>query len=83
MRTERLGQSALLLLDVVEILSREKIDYLVIGAFALSVHGVVRASSDVDALLDVSYARLAAISRLALDLVAQHPPLRAPLDRAD
>jgi predicted nucleotidyltransferase len=51
MRTKRAGQSALLLLDAVEILQREKIDYAVIGAFALSAHGVVRASTEVDVLL--------------------------------
>jgi hypothetical protein len=54
MRASRPGQSALLLLDVIEILRRENIDYLVIGAFALSVHGVVRASRDADALLQIS-----------------------------
>jgi predicted nucleotidyltransferase len=64
MKTERPGQSALLFLDVAEILTRENIDYLIIGAFALAVHGVVRASSDVDALLYVSYKRLAAISTI-------------------
>jgi hypothetical protein len=63
-RTQRAGQSALLFLDVAEILNRENIDYLVIGAFALSVHAVVRASSDVDALLYVSYARLTKISTI-------------------
>lgn len=63
MRTERVGQSALLFLDVAEILGRENIDYLIIGAFALSMHGVVRASSDVDALLYVSYSRLTEISK--------------------
>ena len=51
MRTKRAGQSALLLLDAVEVLHREKIDYAVIGAFALSAHGFVRASTDVDVLL--------------------------------
>lgn len=51
MRTDRAGQSALLLLDAVEILQHEHINYAVIGAFALSVHGAVRASTDVDALL--------------------------------
>jgi predicted nucleotidyltransferase len=50
-RTKRAGQSALLLVDAVEVLQREKIDYAVIGAFALSAHGVVRASTDVDVLL--------------------------------
>ena len=59
MRTARAGQSALLLLDVLEVLRREKIEYLVIGAFALSAHGVVRASTDVDALLSISQPRLA------------------------
>jgi hypothetical protein len=59
MRTTRTGQSALLLLDVVGILKREDIDYLVIGAFALSAHGVIRATADVDALLHVSQSRLA------------------------
>jgi predicted nucleotidyltransferase len=64
MRTKRAGQSALLFLDVAEILTRENIDYLIIGAFALAMHGLVRASSDVDALLYVSYSRLAEISRI-------------------
>jgi hypothetical protein len=64
MRTGEAGQSALLFLDVAEILTREKIDYLIIGAFALSIHGSIRASSDVDALLYVSYPRLAQISRI-------------------
>ena len=58
MRAQKPGQSALLLLDAVELLRREGIDYLVIGAFALSVHGVIRATTDVDALLRISARRL-------------------------
>jgi len=64
MRTNRAGQSALLLLDVIEILKRENVDYVVIGAFALSAHAVVRASSDVDALLYISYTRLTKLSSI-------------------
>lgn len=64
MKTDRTGQSALLFVDTAEILAREKIDYLIIGAFALSAHGVVRASSDVDALLSASYSRLATLSTI-------------------
>jgi hypothetical protein len=56
-KATRPGQSALLLVDAIEILAREKIDYLVIGAFALSVLGVVRASRDADAVLEVSIGR--------------------------
>jgi len=63
-RTQRAGQSALLLLDAVEILQRENIDYAVIGAFALSAHGVVRASTDVDALLPTTPQHLAKLSTL-------------------
>ncbi len=58
MRASRPGQSALLLLDIVEILRRETVNYLVIGAFALSVHGFVRASRDADALLQISRSRI-------------------------
>lgn len=64
MRTSKGGQSALLLLDVVEILRREKVDCAVIGAFALAVLGVVRATTDVDALLFTAPGRLAKLENL-------------------
>jgi hypothetical protein len=62
-RTSKGGQSALLLLDVVAILRREKVDYAVIGAFALTVLGVVRATMDVDALLFTKPGRLTQLER--------------------
>jgi hypothetical protein len=52
-RTTGLGQSALLLLDAIEVLAREQINYAVIGAMAASIHGVVRASIDADAVLSL------------------------------
>ena len=63
MRTDKGGQSAFLLLDVVEILRREKVDYAIIGAFALSVLGVVRATMDADALLFAKPGRLAKLEK--------------------
>jgi hypothetical protein len=51
MRTSRSGESALLLLDVVDGLLVRRIDYVVVGALAASIHGVVRASMDADVLL--------------------------------
>jgi hypothetical protein len=63
-RTTRGGQSALLLLDVAEILRREKVDYAVIGAFALAQLGVIRATSDVDALLFTTPGRLAKLEKV-------------------
>ena len=59
MRTRHAGQSALLFLDAVEILQRENVDYAVIGAFALSVHGTVRGTMDVDAVVHASPRQLA------------------------
>lgn len=54
MRTTRAGQSALLLLDAVDVLTARKIPYAVIGAMAASVHGIVRASMDADAVLSLT-----------------------------
>lgn len=51
MRATGPGESALLLLDAVDVLTAEGVKYAVIGAMAGSVHGVVRASFDADAVL--------------------------------
>ena len=58
MRTKGPGESALLLLDAVALLSQEGVTYAVIGAMAAAVHGVVRASIDADVVLPVNAARL-------------------------
>ena len=58
MRSKGPGQSALLLLDVVERLVQHGVDYAVIGAIAASVHGIVRASFDADALVSISRQKL-------------------------
>jgi len=58
MRTQRAGQSALLLLDAIEVLTREQVGYAIVGAMAASVHGVIRASMDADALLSITTAEL-------------------------
>lgn len=63
MRTTGLGQSALLLLDAIEVLASEKIDYAVIGAMAASVYGVVRASMDADAVLSLAAQRRSDLER--------------------
>lgn len=54
MRTTRAGQSALLFLDAAAVLADRKISYAVIGAMAASVHGIVRASMDADAVLSLT-----------------------------
>lgn len=51
MRTRSSGESALLLLDVVDVLNKQGIHYAVIGAIAASVYGAIRASMDADLLL--------------------------------
>lgn len=54
MRTTRSGESALLLLDAVDVLVAQKIDYAVVGAIAASIHGAVRASMDADVVLSLA-----------------------------
>jgi len=58
MRTRAPGESALLLLDVVDVLVEQRVDYAVIGAMAASVHGTIRATTDADALLSVGLPKL-------------------------
>ena len=53
MRAQGPGQSALLLLDVIDILQTLHIPYAIVGAFAASFHGVIRASLDADAVMSV------------------------------
>lgn len=63
MRTTRSGQSALLLLDVVDVLVAQKIGYAVIGALAASIHGAVRASMDADAILSLGMQQAAGLDQ--------------------
>jgi len=53
MRTTGLGQSTLLLLDIIEFLNKRNIAYAIIGAFAASFYGVIRASLDADAVISI------------------------------
>lgn len=57
-RTKQPGESALLLLDAVAVLLAEGIEYAVVGAMAGSVHGVVRASLDADAIMSLATQKL-------------------------
>lgn len=52
-QTKGPGQSALLLLDVIRILDQSVISYAIVGAFAASFYGVVRASLDADAVISM------------------------------
>lgn len=54
MRTRRSGESALLLLDAIDVLMTQKIEYAVVGAIAASIHGAVRASMDADVVLSLA-----------------------------
>lgn len=63
MKAHGLGQSALLLLDVASVLTRNKIRYAVIGAMAASVHGSIRATTDADAVLSLTAPKLRALEK--------------------
>jgi len=61
MRTKGSGESTLLLLDAVQVLRAENVDYAIVGAMAASVHGVIRASCDADALLSIGATALSGL----------------------
>lgn len=63
MKAKAPGQSALLLLDVVELLAAAKVDYAVIGALAAAVYGSIRATTDADALIAASRSTLKRLER--------------------
>lgn len=63
MRATRSGESALLLLDVIDLLADQNIDYAVVGALAASIHGAVRASMDADVVLSVGVPQAERIER--------------------
>src|ERR1700752_4739272 len=54
MRARGPGESAKLLLDVVDVLAARSIDYAVIDALAASLHGAGRASLDADLVVSAS-----------------------------
>jgi hypothetical protein len=64
MRATRPGQSPLLLLDVIDVLKSENVEYAVVGALAAAVYGTIRASADADALVSVSMSKLAGLSQV-------------------
>ncbi|MEA2081127.1 MAG: nucleotidyltransferase [Elusimicrobiota bacterium] len=53
MRAKNYGESLLLLLDIADELNNLKIPYAVIGAAAVSVYGLPRASLDADAVIQI------------------------------
>jgi hypothetical protein len=61
----------LLLLDAIEVLTREKIEYAVVGAMAASIHGVVRASVDADVVLSLASQRKADLEKQFRDTAFQ------------
>ncbi len=56
MKIDPKDNAGILLLQVVKILNHLKIPYALIGAFATSFYGVVRASLDVDAVISIDQA---------------------------
>lgn len=67
MRTRQAGESALLLLDAVDLLEQAGIPYAVVGAMAAAAHGVVRASLDADAVVLLPAHRATELERICRD----------------
>jgi hypothetical protein len=62
------GQSVELLSEVLAVLNAAQIQYAVIGALAVSVHGVVRASQDADAVIHATASELGVVNTKLTDL---------------
>lgn len=77
-------------LDVLRALAREGVDYVVVGAVALSLHGIVRATEDVDLFVRASSENVERLKRAlrtiwddpeieqiaAADLAGEYPTIR-------
>jgi predicted XRE-type DNA-binding protein len=64
MRATRPGQSPLLLLDLIQVLKREGVEYAVVGALAAAVYGTIRGSADAEALVSLTVSKLSSLSRV-------------------
>jgi len=78
MRTRAPGESALLLLDAVDVLNAHQVKYAVIGALAACVHGAVRASLDADVVVSAGVVEGGRMERAFTDA-----GFRAELARGD
>jgi hypothetical protein len=58
MRAKRPGESALLLLDVADVLRQLDVHYAAVGALAAAVHGLIRATRDTDAVISLPAHRI-------------------------
>lgn len=63
MKARASGQSVLLLLDVIDVLTEDNVDYAVIGALAAALHGSIRATTDADALVSLSLPELGKLDK--------------------
>jgi hypothetical protein len=75
MRAEAPGQSALLMLDVIDVLDSRGVGYAVIGAMAAALHGLVRASLDADLVVSLR-SRESAPLKVAFDEIGLSTDLR-------
>ena len=65
-------------MDVVKALEAQEIDYCIVGGYALALHGVVRATVDVDLVLRLNLPQFEAAEKVLLDLgLRSRIPVRA------
>ncbi len=65
--------------DLISSLARHKVDYLLIGGLAVSLHGVERATMDVDIIVAMNPDNLASLIEAAKELKLS-PVLPVPLE---
>jgi predicted nucleotidyltransferase len=85
MKIQGPGESSLLLLNIIKHLEECRIPYVIVGAFAASFYGVVRASLDADAVISVNGDEnklndlLAPLKKSGLKVAVRRGDLRDPI----
>lgn len=57
---------------IFRVLNQHQVDYVVVGGFAVAAHGVVRATEDLDIVVDQSWDNADRLSTALIQLGAQH-----------
>jgi hypothetical protein len=57
---------------IFRVLNRHKVDYIVVGGFAVAAHGVIRATEDLDIVVDQSWDNASRLAAALTELEAAH-----------
>ncbi len=65
--------------DMLSAFNDEKVDYMIVGAYAVAAHGVVRATGDIDLWIRSSQDNARRAWRALASFGARYPALKKPI----